>query len=292
MYEKYLLITSAFNEEKNIEKTINSVITQSVKPVKWFIINDGSTDKTQEIISQNTNKYDFIDLINIPANKKHHSFGSKVRAINTGLESITTEIKYNFIGILDADLSFEKNYYEEILNKFKDDKSLGIAGGDVVEYVNGKYNKRIKTYNSVAGGVQLFRRECFQELTGFQPFEYGGEDAAMEIEARMLNWKVQTYPGIQVIHHGYVGGGSGNILRSRCRRGAMYRYIGYHPLFHVIRCIYRLFEKPYLTGSISEIYGYFIYYFKGNKIMVSDDVLNYLRKEQVQRLKKIFIPFI
>lgn len=291
MKQKYLLITSAFNEEQNIEKTLQSVINQTIRPVLWIIISDGSIDKTDEIVLQYVNKYDFIEFIKIHAHEKKHSFGSKVRAINKGIQAINDKAQYDFIGILDADLSLDNKYYEEILNKFHRDEKLGIAGGDVIEFVNGKYNKRIKTYNSVAGGVQLYKKKCFEELAGFQPFEYGGEDAAMEIEARMLGWKVQTFPEFEVIHHGYVGGGAGNLLKARFRRGAMYRYIGYHPFFHVIRCFYRLFEKPYFTGTFAEISGYFYYQVKHRHIKVSDEVVRYLRKEQVERLKKILCIF-
>jgi len=287
MNYKYLLITSAFNEETNIEKTIQSVLSQTICPILWIIISDGSTDKTDEIVLKYASEYGFIEFIKIHADEKKHNFGSKVRAINKGIQTINNEIQYDFIGILDADLSFDTDYYKEILIKFHNDENLGIAGGDVIEHVDGKFKKRIKTYNSVAGGVQLYRRKCFQSLAGFQPFEYGGEDAAMEIEARMLGWEVQTFPEYQVIHHGYVGGRAGNLLKSRFRRGEMYRYIGYHPLFHVIRCFYRLFEKPYLSGTFAEISGYYYYFFRHNQIKVSEQMLKYLRKEQVERLKKI-----
>ncbi|OHD64748.1 MAG: hypothetical protein A2176_10485 [Spirochaetes bacterium RBG_13_51_14] len=281
--KKYILITSAYNEEKNIEKTIQSVIVQSILPAEWIIVSDGSTDKTNKIIQSYQKKYKFINFIRMPAGNTH-SFASKVFALQAGFESLKNKY-YDFIGILDADVSFEKNYFKEIITRFENDENLGVAGGNIIEYSNGVYMKRIKTLNSVAGAVQLFRKECFDDTIGFQPFEYGGEDAVVEISARMKGWAVKTFPEIEVIHHGFVGGK--NLLRTRYRRGIRFFLLGYHPVFNIVRCIFRMRERPILIGSFVELIGFFYAYMKYKKSKLPVEVVCYLRNEQIQRLKHL-----
>lgn len=283
--QQFVLITSAYNEEKKIERTIQSLISQTVLPVQWIIISDGSTDATDNIIRKYSSKHPFITYHRI-SEKTKIDFAAKVNALNTGIEMLKKK-KYDFIGILDADIELESGYYQSILQKFVDNPRLGVAGGNVLEYVNGKKNKRIKTFNSVAGAVQLFRRNCFEQTPGFLPLAYGGEDATVEIAARMNGWQVRTFPELEVLHHGYVGGGAGSYHKARFRRGLMYYQIGYHPLFHVSRCVYRLIEKPYITGTVAELFGYIRGKCVYGKPQIPAEIVEYLRKEQMQRLRTL-----
>ena len=174
-----------------------------------------------------------------------------------------------------------------MIELFLKNKQLGIVGGNIVEFVENKKFRRIKTFNSVAGGIHFYRRECFEQTGGFLPLKFGGEDAAIEIEARMNGWEVRTFPEFEVLHYGYVGGGAGNRYKARFNRGIMFYQLGYHPLFHLTRCLYRIKEKPYITGSIIEFYAYIYAKFKFKKHMISNKVVKYLRKEQLNRMLKL-----
>jgi biofilm PGA synthesis N-glycosyltransferase PgaC len=278
---RYVLITAAYNEEKNIEKTIQSVISQTRHPSRWIIVSDGSTDRTDRIIRSYAKKHAYITLLRVPEKNKH-TFASKVFALRTGIEKLKGK-SYDYMGILDADVSFDKKYFKELIARFENDPKLGIAGGNILEFTNGRYNKRIKTLNSVAGAVQLYRKECFADTIGFQPLEYGGEDAAAEISARMKGWTVKTYPELVVIHHGYVGGGK--FFRTRYRRGIQFFLLGYHPLFNIVRCLFKIRERPLLAGSIVELTGFFYARIKFKKSPLPKNLVRYLRKEQMLRLR-------
>ncbi len=278
----YIIITPAHNEEQNIEKLLLSVVNQTLLPKTWIIVNDRSNDRTEEIIDSYLKKYSFIKYIKITG-KPEHSFGAKVRAINTALSKVSLK-DYEFFGILDADISFEKNYFENIISSFRQNEKLGLAGGRIVQYVDEKFKEHIKSPDSVAGAVQLFRTECFRETDGFIPRERGGEDTLLEITARMKGWQVKTVTDQIVIHHGNVTAAS---IKQRFRRGYGFYTLGYHPLFHLTRCIYRIKEKPVLTGSIAEISGYIYAFFKGS-IEVSQELKHFLRKEQSGKLKALF----
>lgn len=282
----YILITAAFNEDKNIEKTITAVISQTILPSLWILISDGSNDNTDHIIKTYQNKYSFIEYMRIEKENKF-SFASKVFALHEGIKKLNNK-EFEYVGILDADITFQNNYYEEILARFNQDQKLGIAGGNIVEFIHDTYINRIKTLISVAGAVQFFRKECFQDIGQFLPLEYGGEDAAVEITARMKGWRVKTFPELIVIHHGYVGGK--RFLRNRYRRGIQLFLLGYHPIFLATRSLYRFRERPFFAGSIAEMTGYIKAWIKYKKPLLPDDVVHFLRNEQLQRLKDL-LPF-
>lgn len=279
----YLIITPAHNEEKDIEKLLISVINQTLLPRKWIIVNDRSNDRTEDIIKSYLDKYDFIKYIKITG-KPEHSFGAKVRAINTAMDTIKLS-KYDYIGILDADISFEKEYFQIIISEFEQNQKLGLVGGKIVQYVDNKYREHFKSPDSVAGAVQLFRRECFENTDGFIPRENGGEDTLLEITARMKGWEVKTISDQIVLHYGNVTYAE---FKQRFLRGYGFYTLGYHPLFHFMRCIYRIKEKPVVIGSIAEISGY-VYASILGKLEVSQELKRFLRKEQSDKIKALFL---
>jgi glycosyltransferase involved in cell wall biosynthesis len=256
MIEKsYVLITPARNEEDYIEKTIQAVVSQTVLPKKWVIVNDGSTDRTEEIVKNYASRYEFIKFLSL-ARSSQRDFGAKVYAIRSGYELLKDE-QYEFIGNLDADVSFDSQYYEEILARFQENPQLGIAGGIILELLNGRYRSQNISLNSVAGAIQLFRRQCYEKIGGYTPLKLGGVDAVVEISARKNGWQVQTFPKLKVFHHRRVAIREGKVLMTKFRQGVRDYLLGYHPLFYVVMCSYRIKERPYFWGSILRIGGYF-----------------------------------
>jgi len=283
--KKYIIITPAHNEEQNIGRLLLSVVNQTLLPKIWIIVNDRSNDKTEEIIVPYADKYSFIKYLKITG-KPEHSFGAKVRAIHKAIDTIELS-DYDYIGILDADISFEKEYFKNIIDIFGQNEKLGIAGGKIVQFVNNEYRQHIKSPDSVAGAVQLFRRECFENTDGFIPRENGGEDTLLEITARMKGWQVKTITEQIVLHYGNVTAAS---FKQRFNRGYSFYTLGYHPLFHVMRCIYRIQEKPVFTGTFAEISGY-VYASITSRIEVSAELRQFLRNEQSNKIKALFRSF-
>jgi poly-beta-1,6-N-acetyl-D-glucosamine synthase len=284
----FVLISAAYNEEKNIGKTIESVIRQTTLPSEWNIVSDGSVDGTDAIVREYSRSIDFIRFFKIERTAVH-SFSSKVRAINLGLDNIRGS-NYGYIGILDTDISLESDYFSRILEEFERDDRLGIAGGNIVQVIDGALERRSKSLNSVAGAIQLFRKACFLETGGFTPMEYGGEDAAIEIIARMKGWKVRTFPRIEVLHYGYVGGGTGSRLSARYKLGERCFALGYHMLFQFTRLLPRLLQKPYVIGSIAEMFGFLHAKMFLKTPLLRPDAVRFLRDEQLGRLRNLFRP--
>ncbi|MCU0332141.1 MAG: glycosyltransferase family 2 protein [Ignavibacteriaceae bacterium] len=264
---KYVLITAAKNEELYIEKTILSILNQTIIPEKWVIVSDGSTDRTNNIVEQYCNKYIFIDFIALSPNKERN-FGSKVNALNKALKKLEG-MEFDFIGNLDADVTLDKSYYEKVFRKFQSNPKLGIAGGIILDCVGEKELPQNISLNSVAGAIQVFRKECFDKIGNYIPFKYGGEDAYMEIMARMLGWDVQTLAELKVLHHRPTGTGMGSLSKANLRSGKMfYTFI----------------------GSILNILGYFSAFIKKEKCPAGDAFINFVRSEQRERLRSL-LPF-
>ena len=285
---KYILITAAKNEELFIEKTIRSVLNQTIKPERWIIVSDGSTDRTNDIVEQYWNKNKFIDLITLPPNEERN-FSSKVNALNEALKK-TGLMEYDFIGNLDADVTLENGYYEDVIRTFLANPKLGIAGGIILDFVNDKVYPQNISLNSVAGAIQVFRKECFENIGYYIPFKYGGEDAYMEIMARMMGWEVQTLTELKIHHHRPTGTGMGSLLKANYRSGKMFYTLGYSPIFLSVRCFYRLFNNPILIGSVLSVAGYFSAFFKKEKCPAGDAFINFVRSEQKKRLRSL-LPF-
>jgi glycosyltransferase involved in cell wall biosynthesis len=285
---KYVLITAAKNEESFIERTIQSVLNQTIKPEKWIIVSDGSTDRTNEIVEQYSHRNKFIDFIALPPNKERN-FGSKVKALNKALKKLEG-MDYDFIGNLDADVTLDKGYYEEVFRTFKSNPKLGVAGGIILDCIGDKVYPQNISLNTVAGAIQVFRKECFEKIGNYTPFKYGGEDAYMEIMARMMGWDVQTLAELKVHHHRPTGTGMGSLSKANLRSGKMFYTLGYSPVFLFVRCSYRIFDKPVLIGSVLNILGYFSAFIKNEKCPAGDAFINFVRSEQKERLKSL-LPF-
>lgn len=281
--EKYILVTAACNEQEIIEKTIHSVINLIHKPVEWIIVSDGSTDNTESIVRKYALENSYIKLLTNDR-KEGRDFASKVYAINIGLKNIQTP-DYDYIGILDADVSFDKDYYSLLIEELKKNPKLGIAGGNYFDIINGKKVPVHQSPNSVRGATQFFRRKCFDQIGGaLLPMKYGGEDAAACFSARMYGWETKSFPDILVLHHRPTGFAGKNLLKTRLRDGYVEYNLGYHPLFQFVKCVKRVTQNPYFIGSFIRFIGFRIARFKFENQNVPAELRTFIRKEQFSRL--------
>ena len=281
---KYVLVTAARNEAQYIEGVVKSVASQTMTPQKWVIVSDGSTDATDDIVSTYARKHPFIELLRLEPNEERN-FGSKVNAIHVGRKNFSN-VDYDYFGVVDADITFESDYFEKLFIKFSDNPKLGIAGGRVLDVVRGVPTKNISSLDSVAGPNQMFRRPCWEEIGGYLPLKIGGEDAAAEIMARMKNWEVRTFPEVTVLHHRPTGTGMWSGWSVRFFFGMEDYLLGYHPLFFLLKSIHRMRVKPYILGGFLMLFGYLFSYLSGKKKALPMDVVQYLRKEQMNKIKK------
>jgi len=282
----YVLITPARNEEGFIEKTIHSVIGQTVLPSKWVIVNDGSADATASIVRRYLAKYEWMELVDLPIHRDR-SFAGKVHAFNAGLERVKN-FEYEVIGNLDSDVSFDVNYCEFLLNKFEEDPTLGVAGTIFREEGYSSATDSFEGQNHVAGGCQLFRRRCFEEIGGYIPNRAGGIDWIAVTTARMMGWRTRSFREKYFFHYRSLGTAERSLLASTFSYGEKDYYLGGHPLWELFRVVYRATKKPYLLGGIALYSGYLSAFLRQMKRPVSDELMRFHRKEQMLKLRAIF----
>lgn len=279
----YVLVTAAYNEERYIGKTLQAVLTQTVLPTKWIIVNDGSTDRTEEIVHTYAKRHSFIELYRV-TEEHPRNLTAQVNAINKGFSQLKGT-DYDFIGNLDADISFEPTYFERLLEKFKEDPHLALGGGFIYEERGGKFqNRRSNTASSVAHAVQMFRREGLETLGGYRAFTWAGADWHAEVSLRMKGWHVQAFPELRAFHHRPTGKGFG-LLRYWYRIGLMDFYMGTHPVFEVFKIVRRFQEKPYVLGGVIRLSAFVWAYCSRKARQVPDEFVTFLRREQMERLR-------
>jgi glycosyltransferase involved in cell wall biosynthesis len=279
----YVLVTPARNEEAFIEKTIVSVVSQTVLPAKWVIVSDGSTDRTDDIVRAYTLERPWMKLIRRPGHSDRN-FASKVSCFNAGYEKLK-DTPYDIIGNLDADLSFEKDYFEYLLEKFARDPQLGVAGTPFVEEASGHYDYRFANIEHVSGGCQMFRRKCFESIGGYIPIKGGGIDWVAVTTARMKGWKTQTFTDKVAFHHRKMGTGKGGVLSAKFRLGREDYYLGSHPLWALLRSFHQMRYRPYVLGGIFILLGYAVSAARGIDRPVPPELVAFYRGEQMRRLR-------
>jgi poly-beta-1,6-N-acetyl-D-glucosamine synthase len=278
----YVLITPARNESAFIAATIDGVTKQTVLPAQWVIVDDGSTDDTASIVRTYAGRYPFIRLVSL-RHERDRTFSSKAVAFKAGVDALGQQ--YPYIGNLDADILLMPNYYETALASFESDPRIGIVGGSVHNLVKGRYINADKTGDSVAGAIQLFRRECFEQIGGYRGLPWGGIDAAAEITARYYGWRVCKVK-VPTYEQRRTGTAQQTILRYRYRDGYKFHSLGYGMPFFFCRCLRGIVYPPYLIGSALSALGFAVARIKGMPISLQSDVVQYLRAEQRGKLRR------
>ena len=279
----YIVITPARNEAALIENTIRSVVAQSVLPLRWVIVSDGSTDATDEIVQRYATDYPWIQLVRTPERKERH-FAGKVLAFRAGYETVQG-LNYDVIASLDADITFESDYFDFLLKKLADDPSLGVVGTPFDDA--GKvYDYRFVSIEHVSGACQVFRRQCFEAIGGYIPVKGGSIDHIAVISARMKGWQTRTFTEKKSFHHRVMGTAEANELRAKYNYGVKDYVIGNHPVWECVRTLRQMRERPYVLSGAALAMGYCSAAIRRLPRPVSAEFLRFHRNEQMARLKR------
>jgi len=281
----YALITPARNEAAFIEQTILSVIHQTVLPIKWVIVSDGSKDGTDEIIERYALRFPWIELVRMPQREDRH-FGGKALAFNAGYEK-SRKIKYDIIANLDADITFDEEYFYYLLKKFVQDPTLGVAGAPFRQG-SSQYDYRFSRKEHVSGACQLFRRACFESIGGYVPLKEGGIDLVAVVTARMKGWKTETFTGKYCIHNRLMGKAEPHLFKYILRSGVGDYRMGVHPLWQFFRAVYQMSNKPIFLLGFLHLAGYFWAMLIRAPRPISKEFVRFRRKEQKAWLKEYY----
>jgi poly-beta-1,6-N-acetyl-D-glucosamine synthase len=278
----FVLITPARNEEAYIEQTIRSVVAQNVLPLKWVIVSDGSTDRTNQIVKEYARDLAWLELVELPPRAERH-FAGKVNGFNKGFERLKN-LSFDIIGSLDADISFEPDYFEFLLKQFTRDPSLGVAGTPFREG-NVQYDYRFSRKEHVSGACQLFKRECFESIGGYVPLEGGGIDLVAVVTARMKGWKTETFTERYCLHHRPMGSAKDHRVRATFKSGYGDYVLGVHPLWQLFRSVYQMSRKPLFLGGGILLSGFVWAMLRRPRRPVQPEFVAFRRKEQMRWLR-------
>ena len=283
---RYVIITPARDEGEYIEKTIHSVLSQTIKPVRWIVVNDGSNDDTGKIIDEYVRGYSWIKAVHRKNRGFRKAGGGVIEAFYDGYNLIDFK-DWEFIIKLDGDLSFDADYFQKCFGYFEENPKLGIGGGAIYNKVNGGLELEKTPVFHVRGATKIYRRECWEAIRGL--IEAPGWDTVDEVKANMLGWQTQTFPDIKVVQLKPTGEADGT-WRDLTKHGRANYIAGYHPLFMAVKCLKRLGQKPYLMGSVALLYGFISGYTEKIPQIEDRALIEYLRKQQLRRL--VFKPTI
>ncbi len=286
----YVLITPARNEEAFLENTVQSVIAQTQLPRKWVIVSDCSTDRTDEIAKKYAAEHGWIEFVRMPDHEER-TFASKVRCFNAGYERMKG-IDYDIVGNLDADITFGEDYLEFLMGKFEQMPALGVAG---TPFIEDGYSSAADSYEGgehVAGGCQLFRKACFEEIGGYPKVKPGHVDKIAVVTARMKGWKTRSFNERSFYHHRKLGTGGGSKWMSMFSYGKRDYRIGRHPLWEFFRIGYRMTKKPYVAGGMLLMAGYIWAFVSREERPVSREFISFCQREQMQKLRSILMSLI
>jgi glycosyltransferase involved in cell wall biosynthesis len=284
---KYILITPAHNEEAFIEKTLASMVAQTILPERWVIVDDGSTDHTAEIVDRYAARCPWIELVRLPQ-RQDRNFASKAHVVNAAFQRAKL-LQFEIAGNLDADISFGPDYMEFLMQKFSEDPKLGVAGTPFTQ--DGDYDSSKDSFegeNYVSGPCQLFRRECFQEIGGYVPNRAGGLDWIAVMTARMKGWTARSFPEKRFHHYRTLGTAEKGPLRALFSYGKKDYCLGGSAMWQLFRVTYRITKKPVLLGGIALLLGYVWAALRRVNRIVSPELMRFHRHEQMKKLRAIF----
>lgn len=277
---KYVVITPARDEEKFIEGTIRSMIQQTMPPVEWVIVDDGSKDRTPEIIERYSSQHAWIRLVRRPDRGYRNSAGGEIDAFYCGFKTLKTR-DWDFIVKLDGDLVLHKEYFENCIKVFQENPKIGIGGGTIYIPINGQYVIESCPPFHVRGATKIYRRDCWIDIG--ELIRRPGWDTLDEIKANMLGWETKTFQDIPLYQERATGEVEGK-WRDNVKNGLANYVSGYHPLFMLAKCFMRIFKKPWIVGSLGLMYGYMSGYANRVDQVADKDLVKYIRDQQIRRL--------
>ncbi len=286
----YVLITPAHNEEAFIEKTLASMVAQTRLPERWVVVDDGSTDRTSQIVQHYAKQYHWIELLQRPQ-RQDRNFAGKAHAFNAGFEQVRF-LQFDVIGNLDADISFERDYFKFLLRKFAEFPRLGVAGTAMREATYDPVKDSFYHESDVFGACQLFRRACFEEVGGYTPIRWGGLDWVAVRTARFKGWQTKSFRDKLFYHHRPMGATESTTWKARFDYGRKDYFLGNHPFWQVFRVCYQMLKRPYLIGGLILFAGYVYSFASRMKRPVDAELLRFHRNEQLRRLKYLFMQFL
>jgi glycosyltransferase involved in cell wall biosynthesis len=245
----YSIITPARDEADRLTALADALGRQSVRPLRWVIVEGGSSDATVEVAETILARHDWAQLVVLPAIAPRKRGAPIVRALHVGLDSL--EIEPDVVVNVDADITMDPDYFERLLEAFANDPSLGIASGSAWELEDGVWRQRFVTGGTVWGASRAYRWACLQDVLPLE--ERHGWDGIDQLKARSRGWQTRTLTNLPFRHHRAEGCRDGSRWAHWLANGDTAYFMGYRPWYLLARTMHRLRSEP---AAIALLLGY------------------------------------
>jgi len=278
---KYYLIIPAHNEADFIRLTLESLVSQTVLASKIVVVNDNSTDATADIVTAFAKEYPFISLVNKTSEAIHLPGSKVIQAFHKGFETI--DDNYDIIVKLDADLILPLNYFKTIINHFKSDDTIGMAGGFAYIEKNGEWIlENLTDKDHIRGAFKAYRKACFTDIGGLKPAM--GWDTVDELLAKYFQWKVKTDASLIVKHLKPTGANYNKT--ARFKQGEAFYSLGYGFWITAVSSAKLAFMKKKPLLFLDYMQGFWKAKIAKKPLLVSEKQAEFIRNYRLQKMKE------
>ncbi|SEH86997.1 Glycosyl transferase family 2 [Paenimyroides aquimaris] len=281
---KICCVIPTYNEEAFIGKTLASIASQTHLPKQVVVVNDNSTDDTQQIIDEYVVKHPWISSIYNSSENKHFPGSKVIRAFEKGFETLNNT--FDVIIKLDADLILPNNYFERIVDVFKSDAKIGMAGGFAYIEKNGEWIlENLTDKDHIRGAFKAYRKECFEQIGGLKPAM--GWDTVDELLCKYYHWEVVTLPDLKVKHLKPTGATYDQ--SARYNQGEAFYTLGYGFLITTIAGLKLALRKGKPLLFIDYLKGFFKAKQTKKTLLVTKEQAEFIRKYRWKKIReKVF----
>jgi biofilm PGA synthesis N-glycosyltransferase PgaC len=290
---RYIIVSPVRDEAQYLDTTIRCIVNQTIRPVQYILVDDGSTDDTLNIMHRWAAQYPWI----VPVHRsdsnpgkseetQENSRGKRARAAKEilafyeGFHGFAIS-DWDFLVKLDGDVGLEPNYFERCFQEFERDPKLGIGGGVICHIEEGHAVVERQPDFHVRGATKIYRDTCWKAIGGVS--SGAAWDSLDELKANMLGWSTRSFPQLQVLHYRYTGAANGT-WQNAVKKGEWNYISGYHPLFMACKILRNVIKKPWLSGAAGLLYGYLRAFFLRAPQVEDRPLIRYIRDQQLRRL--------
>ena len=281
---RIVIVAPVRDEAKYLQGTIDCLAAQTLKPVEWLLVDDGSTDDTYAIAERASRQYPWIRVVKRQDRGVRAVGPGVVEAFYFGYDQIQTK-EYDYICKMDGDIEIGPEYFSTLVEYFEKDPQLGSGSGKIFIEEGGGLVEERASDEMVAGMVNFYRRKCFEAIGGFVRQVHW--DGIAYHKARITGWRTRSVrnPKLDIIHKRLMGSSHQSIWHGRMRWGRGQYFMGTHPIYIVPMGIYRMAEKPFIIGGLGIICGYFKAMLEGMKRYEDPGFRESLHAWQFEKLK-------